>query len=124
MSRLCVLAMTALLSWATAASAQEMTQDQLAALTANGVAVKLGGEGHGYSGVLDLKADGTGAGSAKTDDGREITIAGTWAIRDGKFCRTWADLDGGAEVCETWVMTSETSADVFNGEAKIGVNSW
>lgn len=101
-----------------------MTEEELSALTANGITLKLGGEGMGYQGELALAADGTAKGGAKMDNGNELSIAGTWAIKDGKFCRTWADLDGGKEVCETWIKTSDNSVEVYNGDQMLGVNSW
>ena len=101
-----------------------MTEEELSALTANGITLKLGGEGMGYQGELALAADGTAKGGAKMDNGNELSIAGTWAIKDGKFCRTWADLDGGKEVCETWVKTSDNSVEIYNGDQMLGVNSW
>ncbi|HEY6919543.1 MAG TPA: hypothetical protein VI412_09780 [Tabrizicola sp.] len=120
---------TVLLSFATVhgALAQDgtpMTNDELAALTANGLTLTLGGDGMGYKGELALASDGTAKGGAKMDNGNELSIAGTWEIRDGKFCRTWADLDGGKEVCETWVKTSDNSVEIYNGDQKLGVNSW
>lgn len=101
-----------------------MTEAQLVKLTARGVVLKLGGEGEGYTGELTLKTDGSGKGSARTDAGKQIRISGTWVVRDGKFCRTWAKLDGGKEVCETWYLTSGRSVEVFNGKNRMGVNSW
>lgn len=103
---------------------EPLTQEELQTLLEGGREMTLGGPGMGYAGRLTLGADGTGAGSARTDAGQEIVINGAWRLADGRFCRTWAGLDGGAEVCETWVRTSETSVDVFNGDSKIGVNSW
>lgn len=101
-----------------------MTNDELTALTANGVTLVLGGDGMGYNGELALAADGTAKGGAKMDNGNELSIAGTWSIKDGKFCRTWADLDDGKEVCETWIKTSDNSVEVYNGDQMVGVNSW
>lgn len=109
---------------ALAQSGTPMTGEELAALTANGATITLGGDGMGYKGELVLTPDGKGEGGATMDSGDVISIAGTWAIKDGKFCRTWADLDGGNEVCETWVKTSDTSAEVYNGDQMLGVNSW
>ncbi len=88
------------------AADKAMTGDELSALLANGKTIHLGGKGTGYSGELTLNADGTGAGSAQTDDGKKhFKIEGTWEIRDGAFCRVWHDLDDGKDVCETWVKT-------------------
>ncbi|MDJ0640372.1 MAG: hypothetical protein QNJ20_16215 [Paracoccaceae bacterium] len=101
-----------------------MTQDQLKELTADGVTLKLGGEGHGYSGELMLAADGTGKGAAKTDDGTVLSLTGTYEVRDGQFCRSWMEFSDGAEVCETWMLTSDNSVDVMVDGNKIGVNSW
>jgi hypothetical protein len=102
----------------------KMTNDQLVQLTANGIVLKLGGKGEGYAGKLTLRKDGTGKGSAKTDAGDTISISGTWTIRDGKFCRTWAKLNDGKELCETWYLSSPNSAEVFDGKRRIGVNAW
>jgi hypothetical protein len=107
-----------------AQSGTPMTSDELTALTANGVTLVLGGEGMGYKGELVLGADGKGEGGATMDNGNKLSIAGTWAIKNGKFCRTWIDLDGGQEVCETWYKTSESSVEVYNGDTMLGVNSW
>lgn len=101
-----------------------MTGDQLQALLADGLTMTLGGKGEGYLGELVLGADGTGNGSAKTDAGDTINIAGTWAIKGDQFCRVWADLSDGKEVCETWVVKSDTSVEVYDGESRIGLNSW
>jgi hypothetical protein len=75
-------------------------------------------------GAIKLTKNGTGKGSATTDAGQIIKLEGTWAIKGDKFCRVWNDLDNGSEVCETWVSTSPRSVDVYNGDKKIGVNSW
>ena len=112
---------------ATAAFAQsgkQMTNEQLVQLTANGVTLKLGGEGMGYAGNLKLSRDGKGKGSATTDGGGKVSLSGTWKIKDGMFCRTWKEHNNGKEVCETWYLTSGNSVEVYNGKEKIGVNSW
>jgi hypothetical protein len=84
---------------------ETMTGDQLAELLADGKTIMLGGPGTGYSGELVLTADGKGKGEAKTDDGsKTFVIEGTWEIRDDKFCRIWAEISEGKEVCETWVV--------------------
>ena len=111
-------------SFALAQTGAKMTNDQLVQLTANGLSMTLGGKGEGYSGKLTLKKDGTGKGSAKTDAGDKISISGTWEIRDGKFCRVWAKLNDGKELCETWYLTSGNSAEVFDGKRRVGVNAW
>lgn len=119
--------MTAILLGACATASAEsrgLEQAQLEALLSGGRTVQLGGPGMGYAGTLELRADGTGRGQAKTDGGNTITIRGNWEIRDGKFCRTWAGLDGGATICETWVPVGANTVDVFNGGQKIGRNSW
>ncbi|MDP3196093.1 hypothetical protein [Tabrizicola sp.] len=119
-----VLISFAALQGAFAQDGTPMTTEELTALTADGVTLTLGGAGMGYTGELALEADGTATGGAKMDNGNKLSIAGTWAIKDGKFCRTWTDLDGGKEVCETWVKTSDTSVEVYNGDKMLGVNSW
>lgn len=101
-----------------------LKEGDLKALLASGKTFQLGGKGMGYSGTLDLSADGAGTGSAKTDDGTVIKISGSWQIKGDKFCRTWKELDGGKEVCETWRLTSPNHVDVFRGKKKIGANSW
>ena len=107
-----------------AAGGKEMGQAELEALLKNGRTVQLGGPGMGYSGKLELRADGTGQGQAKTDAGDTINIKGNWEVRGGKFCRQWAGLDGGSTVCETWVPAGANTVDVFKGDQQIGRNSW
>ena len=119
-----VLIASTLASAAFSQSGTPMTNEELTALTANGVTLSLGGKGMGYTGELVLTADGRGDGSATMDSGDKLSIAGTWAIKDGKFCRVWADLDGGKEVCETWIKKTDTSVEVYNGDQMLGVNSW
>ncbi|WP_104665463.1 hypothetical protein [Ensifer adhaerens] len=101
-----------------------LSEADLTKLLAGGKTLALGGKGMGYTGSIDLTADGKGDGSAKTDDGTVIPINGTWHIKGDRFCRKWKDLDGGKEVCETWRLTSPGHVDVYNGKKKIGVNSW
>jgi hypothetical protein len=107
-----------------AQSGTKMTGDQLVDLTADGVVLKLGGDGEGYSGTLELQSDGTAKGGATTDGGDKIQIVGTWEVRGDKFCRVWTKLDGGKEICETWYLTSGRSVEVFNGKKRLGVNAW
>lgn len=126
MLRLGIIALAALWTGTShAASCKAMTNSQLTELTANGITLKLGGEGHGYAGSLKLKKDGTGKGAATTDSGDKIDLAGTWYVADGKFCRTWkGGNQSGKEVCEKWCLTSDRSVDVLVGKKVIGVNSW
>lgn len=105
-------------------SGNQMTHEQLVKLTSNGLILNLGGADEGYAGKLTLRSDGTGKGGATTDAGDQITISGKWWIQDGRFCRVWAALDKGKEVCETWYLTSGSSVEVYNGKSRIGVNSW
>ena len=107
-----------------AQSGKPLTNEQLVQLTENGITLKLGGEGEGYVGSLKLSKNGKGKGSATTDSGDKISIVGTWKIVDGKFCRTWKDLNDGKQLCETWYPTSGSSVDVYDGKRKVGVNSW
>lgn len=110
---------------APAAADEPMTGDQLNELLAGGKTIMLGGPGTGYSGEMALNADGTGKGQAVTDDGsRTFNIEGTWEIRDDKFCRTWAEISDGQEVCETWVTTEPNKVRVMNGDEEIGYNYW
>ena len=101
-----------------------MSGEELSALLNGGKTIKLGGKGEGYSGTLDIKADGTAQGSAKTAGGRTISIAGTWYIKNNEFCRKWVDLDNGEEVCEAWKKVSTNKVEVQVNMAKIGVNYW
>jgi hypothetical protein len=101
-----------------------LTGAQLTELLSKGATLQLGGDGMGYKGQLALATDGTGKGGAKTDDGTEIAISGTWRIDGDQFCRTWEGMDGGEEVCETWHSTSPSSVQVFVKGKMIGVNSW
>jgi hypothetical protein len=110
---------------ASAMADQTMTGDQLSELLAGGKTIMLGGPGIGYSGELVLTADGKGKGEAKTDDGsKTFVIEGTWEIRDDKFCRVWAEIGEGKEMCETWVIVAPNKVKVMSGEKEIGVNYW
>lgn len=123
------IALAALLSLAAGtidadAAGKVMKGPQLETLLANGKTITLGGKGEGYVGTLVLAKDGTGSGSAKTDDGKTITLQGTWKIKGDKFCRAWEALDSGKEVCETWRVKSPTQAEIFVGKKRSGLNSW
>ncbi len=124
----CMIAITLLslscVGSAHAESGRKLTGEELSSLLGNGATLQLGGEGMGYKGTLKLNKNGAGKGSAKTDDGTNLTFTGTWAIKGDTFCRTWAEFNDGKEVCETWRLTSARSVDVYNGSEKIGVNSW
>ena len=112
------------LSCAVEAAERKMSGADLTALLVNGKTLMLGGPGEGYSGELVLSADGKGSGKAKTDGGSVVKIEGVWTIKNDKFCRTWSGLDGGKEICETWVLVGENKVHVMNGKKKIGVNQW
>ena len=101
-----------------------LSNSELMQLTENGISLILGGPDLGYTGKLKLTKDGKGRGSATTDAGDKIDIRGTWSIQGDQFCRIWKSLNDGKEVCETWVSTSDRSVDVYNGDKKIGKNSW
>jgi hypothetical protein len=120
----CITAVALFAGTANAKTCKALSTEQLTQLTAKGVTLKLGGEGEGYSGSLKLNRNGSAKGGATTDAGQKISIAGKWRIVDGKFCRTWADLNDGQEVCETWCLTSGNSVEVYNGKNRLGVNSW
>lgn len=120
-------ALVVLLSSAVSAVAagKAMTGAELQQLLATGKTLQLGSKEAGYTGDLVLNADGTGKGSAKTNDGKQtFNLEGTWKITGNKFCRTWVDLDKGKEVCETWLKDGDNKVTVMNGKKKIGVNSW
>ena len=121
-----LIAAAAMSAFATVSFAEEaMTGAQLTELLSAGKTIKLGGPGTGYSGELVLNADGTGKGEAKTDDGKNtFVIEGTWQIKGDTLCRTWAALDEGKKVCETWVMVEPKKVKVMNADKELGVNSW
>jgi hypothetical protein len=104
-----------------AVAAEVLTGPQLTELLAGGKTVHLGGPGTGYSGDLVLSPDGTGSGSATTDDKKKIKLQGTWKIKDDTFCRTWKGIDKGKEVCETWLLVEPSKVKVF---LEIGTNWW
>src|SRR5689334_7902566 len=97
-----ILAIVSILSCAPSiASAEDaMTGAELTALLSGGKTIGLGGKGEGYSGELTLNADGTGKGQAKTDDGKVLTLTGTWRIEGDQFCPTCQEFNDGKEVCE------------------------
>jgi len=108
---------------ASLAAGEFMTGAELTALVGQGKTINLGGEGTDYRGTLEIKADGTASGSAKTNTGKKIVIKGTWAIEGDQFCRKWKGLDGGKKVCETWKKIGDNKVEVL--EIKyIGVNWW
>ena len=94
------------------------------ALLASDKTINLGGKGEDYAGTLLLKADGTGAGTAKTDSGDMITLDGTWVIKKNTFCRKWKALDKGKEVCEAWKKIGENRVEVQVKKKKVGINWW
>jgi hypothetical protein len=107
------------------ALAQEaMTGDELEALLGDDRTISLGGPGAGYTGELALKSDGTATGTAKTDKGEVMQIDGLWYIEGNKFCRTWKSIDGGKEVCETWIKDGENKVRVLVDGKEIGTNHW
>jgi hypothetical protein len=112
-------------SYPAAAKDVAMTGEELKSLLSTSKTIKLGGPGEGYSGQLVLNPDGTGKGAAKTDDGKKsFKLEGTWSIKKNKFCRKWTEVDGGKEVCETWVKAGDNKVIVKVGKEKRGVNSW
>lgn len=121
----CIFFAVLFASSATFSQDGQMSGDELRALLSAGKEISLGGPGTGYSGSLMLDADGTGAGKAKTDDGKKtFTLNGTWSIKGNEFCRTWKELNKGEEVCESWVKTGDNQVDVLANGKKIGVNHW
>ena len=103
----------------------QMSGDELKALLSAGKEISLGGPGTGYSGSLMLNTDGTGAGNAKTDDGKKtFVLTGSWSIKGNEFCRAWKEFDKGEEVCESWVKTGNRQVDVLVAGKKVGVNHW
>ena len=104
-----------------ALASESLTGAQLNELLSGGKTIHLGGPGSGYSGELVLTPDGKGSGSAVTDAKKKIKLQGTWVIKDDKFCRTWKGIDGGKEVCETWLLIEPKKVKVL---LEIGANSW
>lgn len=108
-----------------ATAADKMSGKELTALLSQGKHLTLGGKGEGYTGALDLTANGKGKGQATLDDGTVIPIEGAWHIKGNKFCRTWkGGRDAGKEVCETWVKSGAKAVKVMVGKEDMGVNSW
>jgi hypothetical protein len=111
----------ALAAFATASTANplysadtQMSSNQLIQLFSYTQIIKLGGPSSGYYGMLRLKPNanpstGTGSGMAFFADGSTQTITGNWRVANNRFCRTWAEFDGGAEVCERWIFLSDSS---------------
>lgn len=106
------------------AAGKDMKEAELKSLLEGGKTLQLGGKGLGYTGTLDLAADGTGKGAAQPDGGDKIVINGKWRIKGDKFCRTWEGLDGGKEVCERWHLVAPNKVEVYQGKQMTGVNSW
>lgn len=102
-----------------------MTGDELSALLGAGKRINLGGDGEGYSGVLDIKSDGTASGSAQVQVPRKtIPLDGTWKITENRFCRKWHEFDAGAEVCEVWKKIGDGRVEAQVNGKKVGVNWW
>jgi hypothetical protein len=101
-----------------------MTGDEIKALIGEGKTINLGGKGEGYEGTLEIRADGTASGSAKTDAGKTLVIEGIWAIKNNQFCRKWDGFDDAKMVCEKWKVIGENKVEVQMAKKKIGVNWW
>jgi hypothetical protein len=106
------------------AADEYMTGAELTTLIGEGKTINLGGEGEGYAGTLEFRADGTASGSAKTDDGKTLVIEGTWKIKNNQFCRKWDGFDNAKTVCESWKKIGENRVEVQMAKKKIGVNWW
>ena len=102
---------------------QDMTGDELRDLLADGLTLKLGGPGEGYTGEARLEPDGTGTGSAVSDEGERYDITGRWEIDGDRFCRKWA-FDDFKRTCETWRKVAPNRVDVFVNGKRVGTNSW
>lgn len=100
-----------------------MTGEEITALIGTGKTINLGGAGEGYVGSLEIKADGTAAGSVKTDGGI-LVIKGTWVVKQNNFCRNWVSLDGDKVVCESWKKIGDKRVEVQDNNKKLGVNWW
>lgn len=103
--------------------ADDMSGEDLKALLADGLTMKLGGPGEGYTGEVKLSLDGTGVGSAVLDDGKVLDIRGTWEVAGDQFCRNW-QFDDFKRTCETWRKVGPNRVDVLIGGKRVGVNSW
>ena len=108
--------------FATAAEG-EMTGEELSALLGAGKKINLGGGREDYSGVLDIKSDGTASGSVQVP-GKTIPLDGTWKIADNRFCRKWREVDAGAEVCEVWKKIGDGRVEAQVNGKKVGLNWW
>lgn len=117
-------AFAAVATFSAAYAGETMTGAELTALLSGGKTIKLGGPGTGYAGELTLNADGSGKGKAKTDDGKVLTLTGTWKIKGDQFCPTWQEFNDGKEVCETWEKDGTNRVQVMVDGKSIGVNYW
>jgi hypothetical protein len=125
MKILCATALALALFVAAPALAEDaMTNAELTQLLSGGKTIGLGGPGEGYNGELTLNPDGTGKGTAKTDDGKVLTLTGTWRIDGDHFCPTWQEFNDGKEVCETWIKDGPSKVKVMKDGEQIGVNYW
>ena len=103
--------------------ADNMSGEDLKALLSDGLTMKLGGPGEGYSGEVKLDPNGKGSGSAVLDNGKTLDITGIWEIVGDQFCREWR-FDDFKRTCETWRKTGPRRVDVLVDGKKVGVNSW
>lgn len=106
------------------AAGKDMKEAELKSLLEGGKTLQLGGKGMGYTGSLDIAADGTASGAAQPDSGEKIVLKGKWRIKGNAFCRTWEGMDGGKEVCERWRLVEPNKVEVYVGKEMTGVNSW
>jgi hypothetical protein len=106
------------------AAGKDMKEAELKSLLEGGKTLQLGGKGMGYTGSLDIAADGTASGAAQPDNGEKIVLKGKWRIKGNAFCRTWEGMDGGKEVCERWRLVEPNKVEVYVGKEMTGVNSW
>lgn len=111
-------------STVTMAAGKDMKEAELKSLLEGGKTLQLGGKGMGYTGSLDIAADGTASGAAQPDSGEKIVLKGKWRIKGNAFCRTWEGMDGGKEVCERWRLVEPNKVEVYVGKEMTGVNSW
>jgi hypothetical protein len=99
-----------------------MNAEQIAALFANGITIKVTGAGEHYSGKFVITTDGKGSGTA-TVNGKDVTATGTWQIKLNLFCHLWVGVDR-KETCEAWVPIEDKKALILVKKVEVGIVTW
>jgi hypothetical protein len=100
-----------------------MKGTEITALLKDGKTIRVTSAGKGYTGEVVLTADGKGAGTGKTSDGKTVQLAGTWSIKKNRFCHLWTGVDT-KEVCERWIMIEPKKIRVVVKKQETAVIAW